>query len=212
MRPKLSLSRYRTLRGRHPELFANPPGAGTIILAARDDSFGVRYKDRYVTLVRDRVRFPDGTTGAYIRILHTSGIGGAAILPVCDGKVVLVRHFRHATRRRHWEIPRGFADSGESFEQTARRETREELGTDGMRVRELGRMHTDTGLIGTEVALYWAELDGPVTGYDAGEGIDQVRLAGPEEIDSMLARGEITDSFTLAAILHARRLRLSPFQ
>ncbi|WP_214326847.1 NUDIX hydrolase [Nonomuraea sediminis] len=212
MRPNPSLVRYRTLRRRHPDLFANPQGAGTIILDPRDDSFGVRYKDAYVTLVRDRVRFPDGRIGAYVRLLHTSGIGGAAILPVRDGKVVLVRHFRHATRRRHWEIPRGFADLGESFEETARREAGEELQMPGMRVRELGRMHADSGLIGTEVALYWAELEGEVTGFDAGEGIDQVLLADPAELDSMLERGEITDSFTLAALLHARRLRLSPFQ
>lgn len=54
-----------------------------------------------------------------------------------DAEVLLA----HATETRHWDIPKGAAEPGESCRDTALRETREETGLvlDGHTLIELGR-------------------------------------------------------------------------
>lgn len=210
-----AIREYEELRAERPVLFENPPGAPMEILReypSDDGPYGVRYQDPYVTLLRDPVRFPDGRVGGYFRVMHTAGEGGAAILPVHRQRIILVRHFRHATRRWHWEIPRGFAEPGESAERTARRELEEEIGVTAGDMRPLGRVHIDSGLSGSSTALYWARLDDPPSlGIEDKEGIDRIIALTADEYGSLQREGEITDSFTMAAILNAREQRLPPF-
>ncbi|TDB83939.1 NUDIX hydrolase [Actinomadura sp. KC216] len=204
---------YERLRRDRPELFANPPGAWTPVLEefpAEGGPYGVCYRDRYVMLLRDPVAFPDGRTGGYMRIVHANGQAGAAVLPSCDGRVVLMRHFRHATRQWHWEIPRGSPEPGETPEQTARRELHEEIGVPARSIEFLGDFYADTGVGGSKAGLFWADVDHPHADH-IDEGIDRIELVPPRRLDEMLAGGEITDSFTLAALLHARLRGLAPF-
>lgn len=51
----------------------------------------------------------------------------AAVIPVQDGRTVLVRR-AHGPRKGYWVFPGGYVDLGESVEQAARRETLEETG------------------------------------------------------------------------------------
>src|SRR5262245_35313789 len=72
---------------------------------------GKVFEDQYVTLYRDPVRFPGGQLGTYLRISWSEKLGnGVVILPRLNNSFVLTRHFRHATRAWHWEIPRGFGE------------------------------------------------------------------------------------------------------
>jgi ADP-ribose pyrophosphatase len=204
---------YELLRRSRPELFANPPGAWSVILdefPPEGGPYGICYRDRYLTLLRDPVAFPDGRTGGYLRALHSSGHAGAAVLPTHDGEIVLLRHFRHATRQWHWEIPRGFAEPGDSAERTARREVEEEIGVPAESIEFLGDLHADTGVAGSKVGLFWAAVGRPDLSVHE-EGIDRIELVTPRRLDVMLRKGEITDSFTMAAVLHAKQRALPPF-
>lgn len=202
-----SLEAYEQFRKDHPELFANPPDAAFEIVFDQDMQrrlgAGVIYRDGYYLLLRDVVRFRDGSMGAYIRFIPAAGNGGAAVLPVLDGRVILIRHQRHATRSSHWEIPRGFGSSGEPPEETARREIREELGVDDVDLVELGSVHPDTGASNVLTRLYLAKIT-KLGALEAGEGIDSVMHVTPEKLHSLVGAGEITDSFTLAAVLQAQ--------
>jgi len=66
---------------------------------------GIHYRD---LPARDAVRFPGGERGIHHPILRgTSDPFGVAVLPrLPDGRILLLRHSRHATRRFHWEAPR----------------------------------------------------------------------------------------------------------
>lgn len=204
---------YERLRRERPEAFAEPPGAPVRLLPSAPSGggpYGVRYRDPYITVVRDPVEFPDGSVGGHVRVLPTAGGAGAAVLPVCGDRVVLIRHFRHSTRRWHWEIPRGFADPGESPADTARRELREEIGVTALDLTPLGRIHADTGITGGAADLFWARVD-PPRRVAADEGIESVALFDTRDLDDLQDGGELTDSFTLAALLGARRRALPPF-
>ncbi|GIF20310.1 hypothetical protein Ate02nite_30400 [Paractinoplanes tereljensis] len=160
---------------------------------------GVVYEDPYIILVRDAVRFRNGKVGAYIRQFGTDPGTGSAALPVLpDGRMVLIRHFRHGLRGWQWEIPRGFSEDGADGATTAVRELAEEIGVVGAKIEPLGRMTAD----GDSVEIYLARVETmpeKLSPEATVEGIDEVRLCTPAELAGLIAAGEITDEFTLVA-------------
>jgi len=221
------LAAYDALRESRPDMFVNPPGAAYEILLDRADQnrayesmaqrltarglpahyadIGVVHDDLYLTLVRDAVRFRTGDLGTYIRVVPRGDADGAAVLPVlADGRIVLLRQFRHASRTWHWEIPRGFGDPGERGAETARRELFEELGVPVSELVHLGPLHSDSGLVAGTDQLYLARLAGTGIASDPGpgphaEGIDAYRAVSPAELRDLLADRRVTDAYTLAA-------------
>jgi len=202
-----ALVAYNDFRKAHPEFFANLPDAAFEIvfdLALQEAAgAGLIYRDSYIILLRDAVRFRNGFVGPYIRMIPAAGHGGAAVLPIIDGKIILIRHERHATRQRHWEIPRGFAAQGETPEETARREAMEEIDISEPEIIDIGSVYPDTGASNVHTRLYLARLTG-VGRVEANEGIDALKQVTLDELDTMLRADEITDWFTLAAVLQAR--------
>ena len=72
---------------------------------------------------------------------------------VTDGNHILLGH---ATRSPRWDIPKGVAEAGESFAETAARELSEETGL-AAPPRELVELGVHTYLRGKDLALFaWA--------------------------------------------------------
>mgnify|MGYP000991534652 CR=1 FL=1 len=55
-------------------------------------------------------------------------VTGASVLPVMEGRIGLLRLYRHAIGELTWEVPRGFVEAGESPGDAAARELEEEAG------------------------------------------------------------------------------------
>ena len=166
---------------------------------------GLVYDDPYITILRDAVRFPDGAPGTFFRILTKPyRNAGAVMLPILDGEVVLVRHFRHAVRAWRLEAPRGAADGDdEAKADVARRELVEEIGASIRRVVPLGRMDVSTSYFQERMHLFLIELDA-IGAPDTADGIDGVEVRSVPEVERMIRDGEITDSHFMSAFLHAR--------
>jgi ADP-ribose pyrophosphatase len=212
------MDRYAALRLQRPELFANTdggieilPGGAEAEAAARaaGGSAGVVYTDRYITVIRDPVRFPGGGLGLYVRVLATSGRPGVVVLPLAGERAVLVEHYRHATRGWHLEAPRGFGEPGREGASDAARELEEEIGAVPSEILPLGEMYPDTGLLADPVGLYAARFEGPLS-LDTAEGIRRAHLLTPAEADGAVRDGRIDDGFTIAALTRARLLGVFP--
>ncbi|MFD9353715.1 NUDIX hydrolase [Streptomyces sp. NPDC060031] len=199
------VERYELLRAQRPELFRNEPGGIEILSdpAAVAAAGGVLYQDPYVMLVRDPVRFPDGREGTYIRSIGPTAEPGCVVLPLLGDEVVLIEHFRHATRSWHWELPRGFGTGGVTDEANAAKELDEEIGAGVLELIPLGVLHPDTGVLGDRVRLFAARID-KVGVLAGGEGIRSALTVPFAEAETMVADGRITDAFTMAALLRAR--------
>jgi ADP-ribose pyrophosphatase len=202
------LSAYNKLRKENPEFFVNRPGTAFEFIFETDlqcsVGAGLMHKDAYIIILRDAVRFRNGTVGQYMRTISAVGSGSAAALPIIDDRIILIRHERHATREIHWEIPRGFVTRNEAPEETARREIVEEIGIPEFEIVKIGSVHPDTGMSNVRTQLYLARLIGVPHVMAANEGIDELKTVTIDEFDAMLRADEITDSFTLAAVLQAR--------
>ena len=168
-------------------------------------SVGVVYEDQYILVLRDAVEFPNGQRGTYIRVLSRSG--GVVILPLLDNRVVLLNRYRHATRRWHLELPRGFAEGATPSVHDARREVAEEIGTRVHDIKRLGTIHSDTGLTNNAVVAFIAYV-GPIGTPDALEAVRSIDLLTPAELTQRIADGTITDAYTLAthALAHSAGL------
>jgi ADP-ribose pyrophosphatase len=214
---------YIALVKSRPELFTNPSGAAfkiildeAGILQAELDkateleamglprgwsTVGVAFRDQYVLLLRDAVRYADGSLGTYIRTVNQA-YDGVVILPMWQHQILLIRHFRHATRRWHLEIPRGFGSNADA-EESARRELEEEIEAVGIRLINLGHVYPDSGSENSRVALYFAE----VTAYgqpESNEGINDIIPTPVPLLEHMIRHDLINDSFLLAAYARAK--------
>jgi ADP-ribose pyrophosphatase len=216
------LTRYFEIVRERPERFENPKGDIYEILLdperiahaqsearrvrvrdgmpSDDLRVGVLAEDPYLLVVRDAVKFADGTYGLYNRLMVPSG---AAILPVHDGRIVLLDRFRHGTRAWHLEIPRGSFSGEGTHEDEARRELQEEIGAGVVEMIDLGLLHSTTGCLDEMHHLYMARVDA-IGVPDKHEAIVALRPFTVDETAARIADGTITDGPTLAAFLRAR--------
>jgi len=123
---------------------------------------GIVAEDKYWLWINDAVLFPSGKYGIYARQVwrvSLPGAGGVAVLPLLpNGKIALNRNFRHATRSWEYEIARGGIQSGETIEQAAAREAKEETGLLLDKLHLLGQMTPDTGLTSSVVPVFLAKV------------------------------------------------------
>lgn len=124
---------------------------------------GIIAEDPYWIWIRDAVLFPNGSYGTYERVLWKrelqQSFPGVAVLPILqDGRILLNRNYRHATRSWEWEMPRGLIETGESPAKAAQRELKEETGWSSENPEYLGSMAVDSGILCSIVPVYSCRL------------------------------------------------------
>lgn len=124
---------------------------------------------------------------------------GAVAVLVLDraGRVLLVRQERPAAGRELWEIPAGKLEPGESPEEAARRELREETGLAVENLVPLGAIYPTPGYSNELIHLFLVQ---GVTGEPRpASEISQVRFFSKRDL-AELARVGAGDGKTLAAL------------
>jgi ADP-ribose pyrophosphatase len=123
----------------------------------------------------------------------------AIVATDAQGRLVLVRQPREATRTTLVEIPAGVMDDGEEPLATAQRELAEETGLRGGRWEAGPRFYSTPGYSRERVHLFFAtELEEGTASPDAGEEIEVLRWTR-EEVEARA--GTLEDSKTLVGVL-----------
>ncbi len=165
----------------------------------------VLFQGRVFGVRRDRVVEPSGITVTLDVVVHHGSIVLLPILP--DGRIVLVRQYRHATGRHLWELVAGRIEPGESPVAAARRELLEETGYRARRFRKLLDFFSTPGFLTERMLVYSAHGLTPGTAQpDADEAIT-TRAFRPAELDRMIRRGRLHDAKSIAGILYYLRYR-----
>ena len=146
----------------------------------------------------DAVRFPGDFLGTYFRLINEEDDPpGVIVLPFYQ-QVLLIRHFRHATRAWHIDIPRGFGKKGFSTEENARRELEEEIGATISRLFSFGQTYPNTGMTSECDELFFAEVES-YRSVETEEAIIELLPTPVPEFEQMIRDNDITDRFTLLA-------------
>lgn len=163
------------------------------------------YENHWIRVREDIAELPDGRTTIYGVVQCAECVG---VLPFLDpDTVLLVGQYRYVFKDFLWEMPTGGQHAGETLEEAAQRELAEEAGYEAGRLTRLCDFHTSKSILHEVAHLYLAEGLRPAPRPpDHTEFIE--RRAFPfAEVLAMVERGEIKDSMTVIAVLHAARQR-----
>ena len=157
------------------------------------------YENPWIAVREDSVIRPDGRPGIY-GVVHFKNTA-VGVLPVDEqGRMWLVGQFRYQLGRYSWEIPEGAGAAGETPEETAHRELREETGLSAGRLEFLSQAHLSNSVSDEVAYLYRAtELKAGVSQPEGTERLD-VRRVEWAEAWAMFERGLITDAMSVIAL------------
>ncbi len=159
------------------------------------------YRNPWIHVREDRVVNPRGGEGIYgVVEFQTTAVG---VVPIdADGYTWLVGQYRYPHDRYEWEIPEGGCHPGESLEDCARRELREETGLiAGELTLLLGGLALSNSVSDENAYLFVARglQQGPAQPDDT-EALQVWRLPLADAI-AMALHGEISDSMSVLALL-----------
>lgn len=118
-----------------------------------------------------------------------------------DGAVVMVWQYRFGTDAMSLEIPGGVVDPGESAEEAARRELREETGYEADALELLSVVEPNPALQGNRCWTYLARGARKVadTAWDEEEELETV-LVDRRDLPALLDGGEVTHALVVTAL------------
>ena len=160
------------------------------------------YAGRVFSVEVDHVVLPNGHEHDRAIVRHPPSV---VLIPMQeDGRVVLIRQYRHALKRNIWEVPAGSVDTKESAEAAAARECEEEIGQVPDRIERLGSFFPTPGYCDEEMIFFRVSgLKPPPPNSarkpDEDEDIETHPLT-IAEAKAMVARGVIVDLKTAYAM------------
>ena len=169
------------------------------------------FAGRVLSVRSDRVLMPGGTD----RQRDVVELPGAVAIVALDddGRVLLVRQYRHPVRRRLWEIPAGLLDSTtESAQEAGERELFEEGGVRATQWHTLVDVLTSPGMSDETIRVL---LAGGLTAVAADEEYDRFdeeaemerRWVDLDEAVRWCLDGTLENGITISGILAAHALR-----
>jgi ADP-ribose pyrophosphatase len=159
----------------------------------------VVYEGPVFGIRRDEVLEPSGVRATREVITHP---GSVVVLPVLpDGKIILIRQYRHATRQFLWELVAGRIDDGEAPRQAAKRELIEETGYRAKSFKVFLDVFPTPGFL--EERMYILLAEGVTPGDAQPEEDEKIvsRAYSVAELKEMIRKGHLRDAKSVAGIL-----------
>lgn len=156
----------------------------------------------YYHVRRDAIQMPDGSEGVY-NVLEAPD--SVFIVPLTvDNQIVLIRNYRYTLGQWVWEIPAGGIKAGQSPEEAARDELREEIGGRTNNLQFLMKASTMNG-IGTNYAHFYLAHDVKLSQPEHEK--TEIMTIHPMDIEvaySIVQTGKMNDVSSMTALFLAR--------
>lgn len=163
----------------------------------------ILYRGKLLRLRLDKVGLPNGRTAAREVVEHPNSV---AVIPIDEkrGKLILIAQYRHSAGEVLLEVPAGTMKEGESAEECAKRELREETGYEAGSLKELLGCYLAPGY-STEFIRVFLATNLRYRGQKL-ESDEQIKLSPMtlEEAIEKVKRGEIKDAKTISSLLFLR--------
>lgn len=154
------------------------------------------------------------TTNQTVTRSHLRHPGICVIVPfLSEEQIVLMRQYRYAANEALWELPAGTLEGREEHArmvavetpaECAARELLEETGYDAAQLEKVCECYAMPGSSDELMHVFFArQLTQREQALDIGEVIYEIRGFGREELERMIAGGEIRDAKTLVGLFFA---------
>lgn len=163
------------------------------------------YKGKIITIKRDTLTRGDGKN--FVRETAVSSDAVAVVAIDEQGRILLIRQYRHPMGRPVWEIPAGKMDvDGEQPEETAIRELQEETDTTAESVELLTLFLNSAGWTNEKTYVYLAKglRNVPEFQRENEEADIEKKWVSLEDAYEMVITGELDDAKTVIGILLAK--------
>ena len=165
----------------------------------------VLYQGKVFRLQRDTVIEPGGVRAERDIIVHP---GSVVVLPIFeDGRVLLIRQYRHSVGEFLWELVAGRKEPNETPAAGARRELIEETGYTAKRLRKLMRVVPTPGFVNEWMWIFAAE--GLTQGAAQPEEDEKItpRKFTLKQVEKMIERGTLRDAKSICGLLYYMRFQ-----
>jgi ADP-ribose pyrophosphatase len=164
------------------------------------------FTGRVLTLNLEQVRLPNGRV-AELEIAHHPG-GAAVVALDHEGRVCLLRQYRHAAGGWLTELPAGKLDGGEPPLECAQRELAEEAGVTARQWEKLGECFSSPGVLTEVLHLFLARDLAPADARPEEHEVFEASWIPLDEAVDLAASGQLRDAKSVIGLLWAReRLR-----
>ena len=160
-----------------------------------------KYKNPWVRVREDQVIRPDGKDGIFGVV---EMIAGVSVLPLDDkGFVYLTEEFHYAIEQMSIEVVSGAVDAGETTNDAAKRELKEELGVEADEWVNLGIINPFTSVVRSPATMYLAKkLHFSTTNPEGTEKINIIKVTFDDAV-KMVVDSRITHGQSCVLILKA---------
>jgi len=158
------------------------------------------YEGKIFGIRQDEVIEPGGVRATREVITHPGSVVVLPILP--EGRILMIRQYRHAARQYLWELVAGRIDAGESPRKAAARELIEETGYRAREFRIFLDVFPSPGFLEERMFIVLAE--GVNAGVAEPEEDEKIvsRAYSRKQLEDMIRRGKLRDAKSIAGILY----------
>lgn len=156
--------------------------------------FGVR---------RDVVAEPSGHKVTREVVTHHGSVVLVPVFP--DGRILLVRQYRHAVGQHLWELMAGRIEPGEAPLAAVKRELVEETGYSARRYQKLVDIYATPGYVNERLVIFAAEGLTPGKSQPDPDEMITTRRFTLAQLESMMRRGALRDAKSIAGVLYYAR-------
>jgi ADP-ribose pyrophosphatase len=148
---------------------------------------------------QDEIILPDGGTAVYNTITKSAAVW---IVPVLgDGRIAMIYTYRHTVNDWCWEVPAGGVKPGQSLEDAALVELREEVGGIPEQMEPVHQFYTANGICDEVGHIFLATgVEIGSTQHEPAE-IIEIHPLPIAEVLNMVHTGKISDATSALAIL-----------
>ncbi len=140
----------------------------------------------------------NGKDGDYFYVDNSPSI---VVVPITtEGKIVMIRQYRHPVRDWCWEVPAGKIEKGQSPEDAVRAELQEEVGGEAERIERIASFYNTNGSSNEQSLVFLATgvtLSNPTRHFME---VMELHQKSVQETFALARSGEVTDSVSALAL------------